>query len=101
MVAAMSILYLVPPFAVLWGIWASHWAVAAMGALAWLIMVATFQPTLALYRMSLVWGLTLPGAAFLYLCMTVDSARRHWQGRGGLWKGRTVERGLRADLRSN
>ena len=30
----------------------------------------------------------LPLAALLYTAMTVDSAWRHWRGRGGMWKAR-------------
>jgi len=33
----------------------------------------------------------LPTIAFLYTLMTIDSARRHWQGKGGAWKGRVYE----------
>jgi hypothetical protein len=57
-------------------------------------MISVFRPTLALYRMPSGWSLALPLAAVLYILMTVDSARRIWQGRGGFWKGRT----FRADL---
>lgn len=97
-IVMMSSIYLVPPAAFIWGIAAADPFVTAVGALTWIVMVGTFQPTLALYRMSWAWGLALPVAAFFYLLMTVDSARRHRQGRGGLWKGRTFERGVRADL---
>lgn len=97
-IVMMSSIYLVPPAGFIWGIGAADPFVTAVGGLAWIITVSTFQPTLALYRMSWAWGLVLPVAAILYLFMTVDSARRHWQGRGGLWKGRTFERGVRADL---
>jgi hypothetical protein len=61
----------------------------ALGALAWLMIALAEAPTLRIYRLPLVWGLFLPVAALLYLGMTVDSARRHWPGRGGEWKGRT------------
>ena len=94
----MAIIYLVPPTTFLWEIGAADPFVTAVGALTWIVMVGSFRPTLALYRMSCAWGLALPVAAILYLLMTVDSARRHWQGRGGLWKGRTFVRGVRADL---
>lgn len=97
-IVMMLIIYLVPPTAFLWGIAAADPFVTAVVALTWIVMVGTFQPMLALYRMPWAWGLALPGAAFLYLLMTVDSAKRHWQGRGGLWKGRTFVRGVRADL---
>jgi hopene-associated glycosyltransferase HpnB len=97
-IVGMSTLYLVPPVALLWGIGAADPFVTALGALAWIIMSGTFRPTLELYRIPLAWGLTLPVAALLYVLMTIDSARRHWQGRGGLWKGRTFERGARPNL---
>jgi hypothetical protein len=44
---------------------------------------------LRLYRQPASFGLFLPLVALLYAGMTIDSARRHWQGRGGQWKGRT------------
>jgi hypothetical protein len=30
----------------------------------------------------------LPVTSLVYLGATLDSARRHWEGRGGEWKGR-------------
>jgi len=47
-----------------------------------------YRPTLKLYGLGAGWALTLPAAGLLYTLMTVDSARRHRQGRGGAWKGR-------------
>jgi hypothetical protein len=38
----------------------------------------------------------LPGMALLYAAMTADSARRHYAGNGGEWKGRTVPADRRA-----
>jgi hypothetical protein len=43
-----------------------------------------------LYGLSPVRALVLPVAAALYGAMTFDSARRHWSGRGGEWKGRVI-----------
>ncbi|MFN6096147.1 MAG: glycosyl transferase family 2, partial [Dolichospermum sp.] len=40
------------------------------------------------YKCSAIFAFSLPIIAFLYTLMTVDSALRHWQGRGGEWKGR-------------
>lgn len=71
---------------------------AALGTAVSLIMVGFFRPILTLYDMPLGWGLTLPLAALLYVLITIDSARRTWRGRGGFWKGRSLERGLRVDL---
>ena len=55
---------------------------------AWLLMAVAMAPTERLYRQSRLWALTLPLAGLLYSLMTFDSARRHWLGRGGTWKGR-------------
>jgi hypothetical protein len=60
----------------------------ALAALAWILMMLAFQPTLRRYRLSPLWGDTLPLAAVAYLAFTLDSAYQHWQGRGGAWKGR-------------
>jgi hypothetical protein len=59
-----------------------------LGLLAWAIMAAAMQPTLRVYRLWGVWGLTLPFAAAFYGAFTLWSAVQHWQGRGGQWKGR-------------
>jgi len=43
-----------------------------------------------LYRLSWLRAPGLPLVALLYARMTVDSARRHYAGRGGECKGRTI-----------
>lgn len=87
-VAAMVLIYLVPPLGTLLGILSDNLAVTSFSSLAWLLMVIAYFPTLKLYCRSPLWGMTLPAIAFLYTLMTVDSALRHWRGRGGGWKGR-------------
>jgi hypothetical protein len=52
-------------------------------------MEIAYYPTLKLYKLSPIWGLTLPFIGFLYALMTLDSALRYWRGKGGGWKGRT------------
>ena len=37
-------------------------------------------------------AVTLPLSAVIYVAMTLDSARRHYAGVGGGWKGRTYGR---------
>jgi len=46
------------------------------------------MPTLRLYDRSPVWAPLLPLIAIVYMGATVDSARRHWLGKGAEWKGR-------------
>ena len=50
---------------------------------------------LRLYRLSPLRAPGLPLIALLYAAMTVDSARRHYAGRGAEWKGRTDRRPVR------
>lgn len=87
-VAGMALLYLAPPLALLLWPWHASGVAALCGAAAWGLMVWSYQPTLRLYGLSPVRALSLPLAGALYSAMTVDSALRHWRGRGAAWKGR-------------
>ena len=80
-VLAMGIGFLLPPAAAL----ACH---SLPGWLAWAAMSVAFAPMLRFYRLPVILAPLLPLVAIFYLGATVDSARRHWQGRGGEWKGR-------------
>jgi len=55
---------------------------------AWAGMALAYVPMLRFYRLSPLWAPLLPAVALVYLAATLDSARRHYQGRGGEWKGR-------------
>jgi hopene-associated glycosyltransferase HpnB len=83
-VLSMLLTYLVPPLMTLFASGPARW----LGAAAWGLMTLAFQPTLRFYRLSPLWGLALPGIAFLYMIYTLDSAYQHARGRGGAWKGR-------------
>jgi len=61
---------------------------ATLGVAAWAAMSFAFLPTLRLYDRSPVWAPLLPLIAIIYMGATVDSARRHWLGKGAEWKGR-------------
>jgi hypothetical protein len=88
-VAAMTVVYCVPPVATVYGITSGEVWIAGLGGGAWGLMTIMFWPTLRLYGLPVWRGLLLPVAAFLFALMTVDSAWLHWQGKGGLWKGRS------------
>jgi hopene-associated glycosyltransferase HpnB len=96
-VAGLAWLYLLPPVAGLAGLAAlaagggaaAGWYAGA-GLAGWAVMTVTYVPVLRLYRLSPLRAPGLPFAALLYAAMTVDSARRHYAGRGGEWKGRTI-----------
>ncbi|MFJ6779046.1 glycosyltransferase [Streptomyces yangpuensis] len=91
-VAGLTLVYLVPPAALLAGLAAGQPAVAWAGGLAWLLMAGTYLPMLRYYRRSPALAPLLPFTALLYLLMTVDSAVQHYRGRGAAWKGRTYAR---------
>ena len=88
-VAAMLVLYVAPPVAVLAGLAARRPGVALAGAAGWGVMAAAYGPTVRRYRQPWPLAFTLPLAGILYTAMTVDSALRHARNAGGGWKGRT------------
>jgi hypothetical protein len=109
-VIGLAWLYLVPPAAAIGGLaalaagagaggltpwWAGPAALAGTGLAGWAVMSVTYLPVLRLYRLRGWRALGLPAVALLYAAMTVDSARRHHAGRGGEWKGRTLQDGTR------
>jgi hopene-associated glycosyltransferase HpnB len=91
-VFGMILLYLVPPLVLLTALLHGDAMAASLAGLAWLLMAAAYLPTARYYRQPIALALTLPAAGLLYLGMTLDSARRHWWGRGSRWKGRDYGR---------
>jgi len=91
-VAGLALVYLVPPVALVSGVVTGRTAALVLGGLAWSVMTGTYVPMLRYHRQPLWLAPLLPFTAFLYLLMTVDSAVRHYQGRGAAWKGRTYTR---------
>jgi hopene-associated glycosyltransferase HpnB len=88
-VLGLVLTYLVPPILTVFG----SGIAAYLAAAAWLAMTIAFVPILRVYRQPLIIAPLLPVIASFYLAATIDSARRHWQGRGGEWKGRVLQRG--------
>lgn len=84
----MALVYLAPPLFALFGSGPARLA----GSLAWIAMTVAFLPTLHFYRRSPLWGIALPAISAFYVGATLMSAVRHWQGRGGMWKGRAQAR---------
>ncbi len=99
-VAGLAFIYVLPPAGAIIGLAAgaatAPAALAAGAGLAgWALMSLTYLPMLRLYRLSPLRAPGLPLIALLYAAMTVDSARRHYAGRGAEWKGRTDQARLR------
>ncbi len=60
----------------------------AVGGAAWMLMAASYAPTVRFYKQSLLWSVALPAIAVFYTGATITSAIRYWTGKGGKWKGR-------------
>ena len=84
-VAGMTLVFAVPPIAVLLGPERARLA----GLLAWGLMVAAYAPTLRRFGLGAWRGIALPGVAAFYVAATIGSAADHYRGRGVRWKRRT------------
>ncbi len=90
-VLGLALIFGLPLVAVVAGGW--NGPLLAVGAATWLLMAASYLPTLRYHRQPAAAALLLPVTAALYLAMTVDSARQHYLGRGARWKGRSYSQG--------
>jgi len=88
-ILGLGLVYAAPPLIAIFG---HGWARIA-GAFAWLLMAIAFQPMLAFYRRSPLWGVALPAIAAFYAGCTLLSAWQYARGRGGMWKGRAQAAG--------
>lgn len=84
----LTLVYLVAPISFILGLILHNQLITILGGLTWLLMTISYIPTLKLYQCSPLWGLILPLIGLFYGLMTLDSAWRHWRGKGGGWKGR-------------
>jgi hopene-associated glycosyltransferase HpnB len=88
-VFGMGLVYLMPVVGCLLGIGLGDRLTGWTGLAGWVLMSLAYWPTIRFYRCNPVFAISLPLIASLYTLMTIDSALRYWQGRGGAWKGRT------------
>ncbi|MEM8545879.1 MAG: glycosyltransferase [Cyanobacteria bacterium P01_H01_bin.119] len=87
-VLGMVLVYEVPLLAIGIGLYSASPGLVLIGLGSWLLMAIAYWPTVKFYAVSPLLTLALPAIAALYTAMTIDSARRHWLGKGGAWKGR-------------
>ena len=88
----MTLVYLLPPIAIIFGLVLGNWIITLISVIGYLLMTFAYFPIIRFYKCSPVFAFSLPIIAFLYTSMTIDSALQHWQGRGGAWKGRVYAR---------
>jgi hopene-associated glycosyltransferase HpnB len=82
------LVYLAPVLNLLIGSLTNNWLLITASLTTWLLMAVAYFPTLKLYARSPILVFYLPLIAFIYTLMTIDSALRYYQGKGGAWKGR-------------
>lgn len=79
-VVGMGWLFLVPPIATFEGSW--------LGLAGWVVMAASFWPSLARFGLSPAWAPLLPLIAGFYSAASVGAGMQHHFGRGVVWKRR-------------
>ncbi|HMB73466.1 MAG TPA: glycosyltransferase [Gammaproteobacteria bacterium] len=67
------------------------WPGVALGSLALAAMVFDFSAVSRFYDLPVLWRLTLPIAALLFLAMTWDSAINYYSGTRATWKSRRYD----------
>jgi len=83
-----TLVYLIPILFFITAIKTHSFFLGLISAKAMILMLITYYPITHHYAGTLLHTLSLPVTALFYLLMTIDSAWRHWRGRGGQWKGR-------------
>jgi hopene-associated glycosyltransferase HpnB len=83
-ILGLTLVFLIAPYEVLCG----HGATFLFGLAASALMVLTYFPTLARYRLSKAYALALPAVALFYMAATLASALNTWRGTGAKWKNR-------------
>lgn len=90
-ILGLTLVYLIPAIALIWGIIEGDTTIATIGLLTYCLMSLAYFPTIKLYQISPLWSCSLSAIAFFYGLMTIDSAIKHLQGKGGFWKGRVYQ----------
>lgn len=88
-IVGMILVYGIPIIGLIYGLLTQHGLIALIAGLTYSLMTIAFWPMVRFYDQPWMLSFGLPAIASLYLCMTIDSARQYYQGRGGAWKGRT------------
>jgi hopene-associated glycosyltransferase HpnB len=83
-VAALSLVWIAPPWAAIFGTGVAR--VCGLGACA--LAATSYLPTLMRYRRNKLWVFALPFIALFYMSATVGSAADFWRGKGTNWKKR-------------
>jgi hopene-associated glycosyltransferase HpnB len=85
----MYLVYLAAPIGIITAVFTHQIALLILSLITYGLMTISYTPINRFYGVSLIYAFCLPAIGLLYTLMTIDSARRHWQGKGGQWKGRS------------
>lgn len=83
-IASLGIVWLVPPWAAIFG---RGWFLGC-GLAACILAAVSYIPTLMRYRRNKLWAFALPLIALFYMAATTASAVNYWRGKGASWKSR-------------
>ena len=86
-IAGLTLVWLAPPAAAMFGHGIARW----LGLATWAASAASYLPTLRRFRQSPAWALALPLIATFYMAATIGSALDHHRGRGVVWKRRAYQ----------
>jgi hopene-associated glycosyltransferase HpnB len=88
-IVGMALVYLVAPIGIIYSLITQQWWLLGITIATYSLMVISYRPTIQFYRCPAIYAFALPLIGLMYNLMTIDSAWRHWQGKGGQWKGRS------------
>ncbi len=88
-IVGMALVYLVAPIGIIYGLFSQQWGLLGITIVTYSLMAISYRPTIQFYRCPGIYALALPLIGLMYNLMTIDSAWRHWRGKGGQWKGRS------------
>jgi hopene-associated glycosyltransferase HpnB len=88
-VIGMYLVYLAAPIGIITGLITHSLPLLIVNLITYSLITIAYFPTTRFYRIPIVYAFCLPAIGLLYSAMTIDSARQHWQGNGGKWKGRS------------
>jgi hopene-associated glycosyltransferase HpnB len=85
----MYLVYLAAPIGIITAAFTHRLELLIISLITYGLMTISYTPINRFYGVSLIYAFCLPAIGLLYTLMTIDSAWRHWQGKGGQWKGRS------------
>jgi hopene-associated glycosyltransferase HpnB len=88
-IVGMALVYLVAPIGIIYSLFSQQSELLGITIVTYGLMVISYRPTIQFYHCPGIYALALPLIGLMYNLMTIDSAWRHWRGKGGQWKGRS------------